>query len=548
MSRVSNSPTKVIDPCVPELLIGVTITVTPAIFYQLDSWHENTHPWYWSKSFNIEAELFDNNTAVTYRTENVGTDYTSFTTGVNSTSTLEYNFNPRSTTTYYLWIRAKSVDGTNGSLSIGLDNQPIKTIGCISDTNWVWYSYELCSTNKIQYQNVTSGLHTLKVTPSSNKIYLDVITLSTESSYSPTPQSGLCGGGTATITPSGSTTICNGESITLTANSGSNYLWSTGATSQSINVSQAGSYIVTVFNGACSATSLPTNIIINTPPQATISTSGSTTICQGSSVVLTASNGSSYLWSNGSTTQSITVTTAGSYYVIVTTNGCSSTSLAVDVTTSTCPTGCPTPTGLTNVNIGANSATISWIDVPQATRGYTVRVRNLKTKTNTFYQIPTGVTNLTFIVNPSTSYRWFIRSKCSSNTVSNYSQYTAFKTPATRTANTLVGLSLTDQELQTFQANLLIAANMLDMTSSDFELYPNPAYSEVNVVYKSSIDSKITIELLDYKGKVVSKYTTSVYEGINNSTIDINNISRGLYMVRLKDTKTKILTKQLAIQ
>jgi hypothetical protein len=523
-------------------------TVTPAIFYQLDSWHESTHPWYWSKSFNIEAELFDNNITTTYKTENISNNYTTFTTGVNSTSTLEYNFNVRSQSTYYLWIRAKSIDGTNGLLNIGLDNQPIKTIGCINDTNWVWYSYELCSTNKIQYQNITTGLHTLKITPSNNKIYLDIITLSTESTYSPTPQSSLCGGGTATITPSGSTTICNGESITLTANSGSSYLWSTGSTSQSINVSQAGSYIVTVFNGACSATSLPTNIIVNTPPQATISTSGSTTICQGSSVILTASSGSSYLWSNGLTTQSITVTTAGSYYVTIINNGCLSTSTVVDVIVNACPTGCPIPTGLTSVNVGASSATISWTLVPLATSGYTVKVRNLKTKTNTFYQISAGVTNLTFTVNPSTNYRWFIRSKCSNNTVSNYSQYVAFKTPSSRVASTFIGSEMTNEELQTFQANLLVESNIPNMSSSDFELYPNPAYSEVNVVYKSSTDSKITIELLDYKGKVVSKYTTNVFKGINNSIIDINNISRGLYMVKLKDNKTGTITKQLAIQ
>jgi len=523
-------------------------TVTPAIFYQLDSWHESTHPWYWSKSFNIEAELFDNNITAIYKTENIGNNYTTFTTGVNSTSTLEYNFNVRLQSTYYLWIKAKSIDGTNGSLNIGLDNQPIKTIGCISDTNWVWYSYELCSTNKIQYQNVTAGLHTLKITPSNNKIYLDIITLSTESTYSPTPQSSLCGGGTATITPSGSTTICNGESITLTANSGSSYLWNTGATSQSINVSQTGSYIVTVLNGACSATSLPINITVNTPPQATISTSGSTTICQGSSVVLTASSGSSYLWSNGLTTQSITVTTAGSYYVTVINNGCPSTSPIINVIVNTCQTGCIVPTGLINVNIGASSATVSWTLVPSATNGYTVRVRNMTTLTNKFYQVTAGTSTLTFPVNPGTNYRWAVRSKCSGSTTSNYTSNVTFTTPSSRVASTFIGSEMTSEELQTFQANLLTESNIPNMSSSDFELYPNPAYSEVNVVYKSNTDSKITIELLDYKGKVVSKYTTNVFKGINNSIIDINNISRGLYMVKLKDNKTGTITKQLAIQ
>jgi hypothetical protein len=58
-------------------------------------------------------------------------------------------------------------------------------------------------------------------------------------------------------------------------------------------------------------------------PFPTISVSGPTTFCNGSSVVLTASAGSSYLWNNGATTQAITSTNADSYTVKVTNaNGC----------------------------------------------------------------------------------------------------------------------------------------------------------------------------------------------------------------------------------
>ena len=51
------------------------------------------------------------------------------------------------------------------------------------------------------------------------------------------------------------------------------------------------------------------------------------TFCAGGSVMLTASSAASYTWSNGATTQSITVSSAGSYGVTVTgANGCSATS------------------------------------------------------------------------------------------------------------------------------------------------------------------------------------------------------------------------------
>ncbi|HEY2092121.1 MAG TPA: hypothetical protein VGJ81_09540, partial [Thermoanaerobaculia bacterium] len=76
-----------------------------------------------------------------------------------------------------------------------------------------------------------------------------------------------------------------------------------------------------------------TAVTVNQPAKPTISADGPTTFCQWSKVVLTSSTGSSYLWSNGATTASITVTTGGSYTVTtVDSNGCSATSDPVVVT------------------------------------------------------------------------------------------------------------------------------------------------------------------------------------------------------------------------
>lgn len=52
--------------------------------------------------------------------------------------------------------------------------------------------------------------------------------------------------------------------------------------------------------------------------QPAITASGPTTLCSGDAVTLTTSAGSTYLWSNGDTTQSITVNAAGSYSCTVT--------------------------------------------------------------------------------------------------------------------------------------------------------------------------------------------------------------------------------------
>ena len=76
------------------------------------------------------------------------------------------------------------------------------------------------------------------------------------------------GTSTATITPGGPTTFCAGGSVTLTANAGVSYLWSTGETTQSIVATTSGSYTVTVtYAGACSDTSPATSVTRSTRSQ-----------------------------------------------------------------------------------------------------------------------------------------------------------------------------------------------------------------------------------------------------------------------------------------
>ena len=74
------------------------------------------------------------------------------------------------------------------------------------------------------------------------------------------------------------------------------------------------------------------------PPAPVITAGGPTTFCTGGSVTLTAPASASYIWSNGTTTQSIVVSTSGNYTVTVTdANGCSTTSAPTVVTVNTIP-------------------------------------------------------------------------------------------------------------------------------------------------------------------------------------------------------------------
>lgn len=126
------------------------------------------------------------------------------------------------------------------------------------------------------------------------------------------------------ITPSGSTVICQGNSVTLDAGNYSGYLWNTGDISQTINVNSSGTFTVTVTNaGGCTGFASQ-DVTVNPSPSPIITANGSTTFCNGGSVILDAGNFTYYQWSNGSTNETIDATSTDNYSVTVTTaNSCS---------------------------------------------------------------------------------------------------------------------------------------------------------------------------------------------------------------------------------
>ncbi len=112
--------------------------------------------------------------------------------------------------------------------------------------------------------------------------------------------------------------LCFGESVTLNATPGlATYLWSTGDTTESIVASVSGIYAVEVAN-ASGCTDSDT-LVLSINPEIIISLGADTTICDGNSVTLDAGSGfQAYLWSDGTSLQTITVTTSNTYSVTVT--------------------------------------------------------------------------------------------------------------------------------------------------------------------------------------------------------------------------------------
>ncbi len=150
------------------------------------------------------------------------------------------------------------------------------------------------------------------------------------------------------------------------------YNWTGGIVTEDISALVEGVYDVTVTdNNGCSVTG--SSAISRQFPAATVTASGSTTICAGETVQLNANTGTglSYQWQltgvdiAGAVAGSYVASAAGDYTVVVTgSNGCSSTSVATTVTVNSLPAtynitgGGDYCTGGTGVSVGLSFSDI----------------------------------------------------------------------------------------------------------------------------------------------------------------------------------------------
>ena len=126
-----------------------------------------------------------------------------------------------------------------------------------------------------------------------------------------------------------STSVCAGQSVTLTASpstAGGTYLWSNGANTQTITVSPntTTTYTVTYTNNGTANGS--GTVTVN--PLPTINAGQDVSICQGNSTTLSASGGSTYVWTGGPATATYSVSPGSTTTYTVTgtdVNGCSNT-------------------------------------------------------------------------------------------------------------------------------------------------------------------------------------------------------------------------------
>ncbi|MBI3511658.1 MAG: T9SS type A sorting domain-containing protein [Bacteroidetes bacterium] len=146
-----------------------------------------------------------------------------------------------------------------------------------------------------------------------------------------------------TVNLGNDTTLCGGPILLDAQNPGATYLWSTGAGTQTLNVTLSGNYSVAVqdLNGCMNSD----NIIITINPNPVVSLGNDTSTCNANLTLDAGAGFSNYSWTTGSSVQTTNVTSTGNVAVLVTDgNGCQA-SDTVNVTMNPAPT----------VNLGADT-------------------------------------------------------------------------------------------------------------------------------------------------------------------------------------------------
>ncbi|GAA5101988.1 hypothetical protein GCM10023210_42570 [Chryseobacterium ginsengisoli] len=177
--------------------------------------------------------------------------------------------------------------------------------------------------------------------------------------------------------------ICAGESVTLTASGGVTYEWiglTGNGNTQIVSPTVTTTYSVFALGGNGCKVANPTTITIQVVP-AIVSTLQDVYVCAGDTGILDAGSGPNftYVWSNGATTQTISVNTPGTYSVTINNGTCSKVFSAQLIN--------PKLPQFTNVTYENHTLTISATNPTGGTLEYSMNGGIIWQNSNIFYNV-----------------------------------------------------------------------------------------------------------------------------------------------------------------
>jgi hypothetical protein len=496
-------------------------------------------------------------------------------TGLSATTGASVTANPSTTTVY-------TVNGTTGTCSgtqtitVNVGSTPTITISPALAT--------ICSGSSTTL--TANGATTYSWSPSTGLSSITGATVTanpaTTTTYTVTGSSGTCvGTQTVVVTvneastfsliqdPANFNNLCNGP-IDLSVPAGyTNVSWSNSASTNAISVTTPGVYTASARNPAgCIVSSNQVTFNQTVPPQVSITPTGSPSLCNGP-VVLTATSGmTSYSWSNGQTTPTISVSQAGDFSVLCyDSQGCAGESPTTTVTGGDLPqvtisapanTICPGETIVLTADPGFSS--YSWntgqttqsITVNQA-GSYSVTVQsNGCTGSSPAFAIQSGLIPISdFTYSQTTGYLINFE-----NTSSNATQFlwdfgngntsTEENPDFTFPFDGTYPVKLIAQNgcgIDTLLINVVVLKlGLNELKGVELTLAPNPFPDQLYVELNLNAPAKLTMTIHSILGQLIY---SEEFNGDKTflRTIDFSNLSGGIYTVQLTSQEGILVRK-----
>jgi hypothetical protein len=363
------------------------------------------------------------------------------------------------------------------------------------------------------------------------------------------------------ISSNNSNNLCEGQTITLTATAGTSFLWSTGDTTQSITVSQAGSYTCEVTNFCGTNTSNPfiVNNVIPNPP----STIGDT-VCFSGIAQLSANASGNVTWydenglyvGTGSTFTTPTISASTTYFV-QNTDTYADTSNAEPFTNGIGGGGYVNSEQYEVFNSYINSTLSSVLVYAQSAGSVTIQLQDetggvLATTTAT---VPAGSSrvNLNFAIPIDSNLRLVGKNITTGTGLyrnNNSGTYPYDMTGVLSIVGASAGASYyyyfydweilrqnstCSSELVPVTAVVSTCAGLAENTpfKNSIKVAPNPSNGQFNVQFQTGYSGEIYAEMYNLVGEKV--YTTNLnhHEGMNSFSVNTSNLSKGVYMFTL---------------
>lgn len=285
------------------------------------------------------------------------------------------------------------------------------------------------------------------------------------------------------IQTSGSGPYCLGDTIGLfVSGQYSTYQWTNGSTNDSIWVTTTGNYGIDADDGVGCVhhDTLHITVFPNNTPAPIITPAGTTTLCDGDSVLIDVGSGyANYYWSNGATTQSIVVLDSGSYSVIVA-NGFGCTKLSDTAVVVVVPTPLATITAVGNVLTASPGTSYQWFFNGQPIL---------------------GAINQTHTALQSGDYSVHVGNSGSCDAVS-------------ADFNFLVGL-------------------VGPATAGNWQLFPNPTTSDPRLNYELTRAVTLHLQIIDLQGRVLWHSQAKLAAGKGQLEIPMESLPSGAYLLKI---------------